>query len=105
MFEQLLGSEWMPAIPEVDERLRGDPPARVADVACGEGYSTLAIARAYPKVTVDGIDLDEASIEAARRHLSASGLGGRVTFHHRDAADGEFAGVYDLVYRFYRLTS
>jgi 2-polyprenyl-3-methyl-5-hydroxy-6-metoxy-1,4-benzoquinol methylase len=98
MFEQLLGSEWLPAISDVDERLQADPPARVADVACGEGYSTLAIARAYPKVTVDGIDLDRASIEAAERHLAGSGLEDRVTFHRRDAADAELEGAYDLVY-------
>jgi 2-polyprenyl-3-methyl-5-hydroxy-6-metoxy-1,4-benzoquinol methylase len=98
MFEKLLGSEWLPAIREVDERLRADPPARVADVACGEGYSTLAIARAYPKVRVDGIDLDEASIAAAKRHLAERGLEDRVTFHHRDAADAELHGAYDLVY-------
>jgi 2-polyprenyl-3-methyl-5-hydroxy-6-metoxy-1,4-benzoquinol methylase len=98
MFESLLGSDWLPAIPEVHERLHADPPARVADVACGEGYSTLAIARAYPKVTVDGIDLDRASIQAARSHLSGSGVEDRVTFHHRDASDAELGGAYDLVY-------
>jgi SAM-dependent methyltransferase len=49
-------------------------------------------------VRVDGIDLDEASIEAARRHLAESELKDRVTFHLRDAADAEFAGSYDLVY-------
>jgi 2-polyprenyl-3-methyl-5-hydroxy-6-metoxy-1,4-benzoquinol methylase len=98
MFENLLGSEWLPAIPEVHERLQSDPPARVADVACGEGYSTLAIARAYPNVTVDGIDVDGASIAAAREHLAGSGLADRVTFHHRDAADPALESSYDLVY-------
>jgi 2-polyprenyl-3-methyl-5-hydroxy-6-metoxy-1,4-benzoquinol methylase len=98
MFENLLGREWLPAIPDVHARLQADPPARVADIACGEGYSTLAIARAYPKVYVDGIDLDAASIEAARRHLAGSGLEDRVTFHHRDAADAELESAYDLVY-------
>jgi 2-polyprenyl-3-methyl-5-hydroxy-6-metoxy-1,4-benzoquinol methylase len=98
MFENLLGSEWLPAIPEVHQRLEADPPARVADVACGNGHSTLAIARSYPKVRVDGIDLDRASIEAARSHLSRSGIEDRVTFHHRDAADAELQGAYDLVY-------
>jgi SAM-dependent methyltransferase len=98
MFESLLGSEWLPAIPDVHERLRADPPARVADVACGQGYSTMAIARAYPKVSVDGIDLDEASIEAARRNLRGSGVEDRVAFHHRDAADPALAGAYDFVY-------
>jgi 2-polyprenyl-3-methyl-5-hydroxy-6-metoxy-1,4-benzoquinol methylase len=98
MFDALLGTEWLPAIPEVDARLKSDPPARVADVACGEGYSTLAIARAYPNAIVDGLDLDEASIAAARRHLEGSGVDDRVTFHLRDAADPELAGRYDLVY-------
>ena len=73
MFEHLLGSEWLPAIPEVHARLQADPPARVADVACGQGFSTMAIARAYPNALVDGIDLDEASIEAAKDHLAGPG--------------------------------
>ena len=98
MFENLLGSEWFPAIPEVHERLQADPPARVADVACGQGFSTLAIARAYAKALVDGIDLDQASIDAAQEHLTGSGLEDRVTFHHRDAADAGLQGQYDLVY-------
>ena len=99
MFEQLLTREWLPAVPEVHERLLADPPALVADVACGEGHSSLAIARGYPKAHVDGIDMDAASIAAAREHLEAAGgLGDRVEFHLRDAADRALAGRYDLVY-------
>ena len=98
MFDALLADEWLGAVPDVRERLLDDPPARVADVACGEGRSTLAIARGYPKVFVDGIDLDAASIEAAQRHLADSELSDRVAFHLRDAADEELAGSYDLVY-------
>ena len=44
----LLGKEWLPAVADVHDRLRADPPARVVDIGCGEGWSTLAIARAYP---------------------------------------------------------
>jgi len=98
IFDQLLGSEWFPQIPQVHERLQADPPARVADVACGQGYSTIAIARAYPKARVDGIDSDEASIAAARENLDGSGVEGRVTFHDRDAADPRLQGQYDFVY-------
>ena len=58
----------------------------------------MAIARAYPKAVVDGIDLDEASIAAAKENLAGSGLEDRVTFHHRDAADAGLQGQYDLVY-------
>jgi 2-polyprenyl-3-methyl-5-hydroxy-6-metoxy-1,4-benzoquinol methylase len=98
MFDRLLTTEWLPAAPEVHERLSADPPARVADVACGEGRSTLAIARGYPKVRVDGIDSDPASIAAAQEHLADEDLEGRVEFHLRDAADEALAGTYDLVY-------
>ena len=97
MFDAQLGSEWLPGIPDVHARLQADPPARVADVACGEGFSSMAIAGAYPKVRVDGIDSDEASIAAAERHLAGSGIEDRVTFRARDAA--EMKGErYDLVY-------
>jgi SAM-dependent methyltransferase len=98
MFDSMLGTEWFPAIPEVDGRLRADPPARVADVACGEGRSSIAIARAYPKVTVDGIDADESSIKAATGHFATSDVQDRVTFLHRDAADERLSKSYDLVY-------
>jgi SAM-dependent methyltransferase len=97
IFERQLGTEWLPAIPEVHARLQADPVARVADVACGEGFSTIAIARAYPKARVDGIDLDEASIAAAERHLTGSGVEDRVSFQCRDAAEVE-GERYDLVF-------
>jgi SAM-dependent methyltransferase len=98
LFRNLLGKEWLPGVPEVDERLKADPPARVADLACGHGHSSIAIARAYPKVQVDGIDLDEASIQRAQEVLAeSSDVQDRVTFAHRDGADPGLAGRYDLV--------
>lgn len=97
LFDNLLGSEWFPAMPVVHERLSAQPPARVADLACGLGRSSIAIARAYPGVTVDGIDLDEASIARAREELRGSGVEDRVTFRCVDAADPGLAGRYDLV--------
>jgi 2-polyprenyl-3-methyl-5-hydroxy-6-metoxy-1,4-benzoquinol methylase len=97
LFENLLGKEWLPAVPELHERLGADPPAQVADVACGQGRSSIEIARAYPKVRVDGIDSDRASIQRARENLAGSGVEDRVTFHERDAADARLAGRYDLV--------
>jgi 2-polyprenyl-3-methyl-5-hydroxy-6-metoxy-1,4-benzoquinol methylase len=97
LFEHLLGKEWLGAVPEIRERLLADPPARVADVACGQGRSSIEIARAYPNVQVDGIDSDRASIEFARRNLEGSGVEDRVSFHDRDAAEAGLAGRYDLV--------
>lgn len=96
-FINLLGEEWLPAIPDVHERLQADPPARVADIACGAGWSSIAIARAYPKVRVDGYDNDEASVQMARAYAAGANLEDRVSFHVRDAAEQTFSGNYDLV--------
>ena len=97
LFEHLLGKEWLASVPEIHDRLLADPPARVADVACGQGRSSIEIARAYPKVEVEGIDSDRASIERARENLVGTGVEDRVTFHERDAADAGLKGRYDLV--------
>jgi 2-polyprenyl-3-methyl-5-hydroxy-6-metoxy-1,4-benzoquinol methylase len=97
VFLTLLGQEWLPAIADVHARLLADPPARVADIACGGGWSSIGIARAYPKVHVDGFDLDESSIVLARENVKATGLGDRVTMAVRDAGDPSLGGRYDLV--------
>jgi 2-polyprenyl-3-methyl-5-hydroxy-6-metoxy-1,4-benzoquinol methylase len=89
------GTEILPAIPGIHERLMASPPARVADIACGVGWAAIAIARAYPTVRVDGFDLDESSIELARKNASDAGLSDRVTFQVLDVAAAE-AGAYDL---------
>jgi len=96
-FLNLLGRMWLPAIPPVHARLSSDPPARVADLGCGTGWSSIAIAQAYPKVLVDGFDLDEAAIERAGDHAAAAGVGDRVRFRSADAATLGGAGPYDLV--------
>jgi 2-polyprenyl-3-methyl-5-hydroxy-6-metoxy-1,4-benzoquinol methylase len=100
MFKNQLGSAWIPAMADVDGRLRADPPARVADVGCGTGWSSISIARAYPKVRVDGFDLDEASIATARENATKTGVENQVTFELRDAGDPGKAASYDLVTAF-----
>lgn len=96
-FLQLLGTEWIPGMSDVDERLKTAQSPRVADFGCGLGWSSIGVARSYPRVHVDGFDLDGPSIEAARRHAEQAGVAGRVHFEVRDAGDPELAGRYDLV--------
>jgi 2-polyprenyl-3-methyl-5-hydroxy-6-metoxy-1,4-benzoquinol methylase len=91
-----LGSEWIPTMPDVHARLQA-PGARVADLACGAGWSSIAIARAYPNAVVDGFDGDAASIELARANAAAEGLDERVRFQVRDVSAGEEPGGYQLV--------
>ena len=92
----LLASEWLPAI----TGLNLGEGSRVADVGCGEGWSSIAIAQGYPGVTVDGYDLDEASIAAARQHAADSGLSERLTFTAADAGGVAGLRAYDLVTAF-----
>lgn len=88
----LLG-EWLPALDGAVEKLeRG---ARVADVGCGHGASTILMAQAYPQSTFVGIDYHDASIETARERARAAGLD-NIRFEVADAATYE-GGPYDLI--------
>jgi 2-polyprenyl-3-methyl-5-hydroxy-6-metoxy-1,4-benzoquinol methylase len=100
MYLSLLGQTWLPSVPDLHARLEADPPARVVDIGMGFGWSSIGMALAYPKVLVDGLDLDGPSVEAARRHAAEAGVADRVTFQARSAADPALAGRYDLVTAF-----
>jgi 2-polyprenyl-3-methyl-5-hydroxy-6-metoxy-1,4-benzoquinol methylase len=99
-FLKQLGSEWLPTMPDVHARLMADPTPRIADLGCGAGWSSIGMAQSYPKVLVDGFDLDEASVALARSNATAAGLADRVKFHVRNAGNQELAGRYDLVTAF-----
>jgi len=99
-FWHQLPGEWLPSIPDVHVRLESDPPARVADIGCGYGWSSMGIARGYSKVHVDGFDLDAPSIERAQENAKRNELADRVHFQVRDAGDPSLAGQYDLVTAF-----
>lgn len=94
LFLSSLGREWLPQVEGVHEALTAG--GRVADVGCGFGWSSIAIALAYPNATVDGFDLDEYSIDRARLHAVEMGVADRVTFHDRDAAEADPGEGYDL---------
>jgi 2-polyprenyl-3-methyl-5-hydroxy-6-metoxy-1,4-benzoquinol methylase len=96
-FVNLLGTEWLPTMADVDARLRAMPPARVCDIACGTGWSSIATALAYPDVIVHGLDLDEAAIAAAGRNAERAGVADRVSFAAANAATLAGHEPYDLV--------
>jgi SAM-dependent methyltransferase len=98
MFLGALGSEYLPLVPDVHAALQAG--GRVADIGCGLGWSAIGIARAYPRASVDGFDVDAPSVDAARRNAAEAGVDNRVRFFHADAAQaGTVAGPepYDLV--------
>lgn len=81
-------------------RLLDRPGARIADVGCGEGWSAIALARAYPGATVAGYDPDAPSTAAAGEHAAAAGLGDRVGFTTGDAAGALPDAAFDAVFAF-----
>jgi 2-polyprenyl-3-methyl-5-hydroxy-6-metoxy-1,4-benzoquinol methylase len=90
-----LASEYLPAIPDVHERLIADPPAKVLDMASGVGWCGISLAQGYPNVSVVGIDVDQSSIALAQSNANAQGLAERVRFEVRDGT-GTLGGPYDL---------
>ncbi|HNO64981.1 MAG TPA: methyltransferase domain-containing protein [Tepidiformaceae bacterium] len=99
-FLHRLGREVLPAIPAVHSRLTS-PGARVAEVGFGGGWASIAIAAAYPEVTIDGFDPDALSVQLATANAEEAGLAHRITFHEADGARATAYGTdYDLVCAF-----
>ena len=89
-----LVSNWIPALDGVEAKLRAG--ARVADVGCGLGTSTIVMAQAYPQSRFEGYDYHQGSIDAARAAALKAGVADRVTFEVASAKAYPSAG-YDFV--------
>ena len=89
-----LVSSWIPALEGVEAKLKAG--AKVADVGCGHGASTIVMAKAYPKSEFFGFDYHVPSIERARELAAEAGIGNRITFAQANAKEFPAKG-YDLV--------
>jgi SAM-dependent methyltransferase len=92
-----LADIWMPATGDVHRTLLQAEAPRILDVGCGLGWTSVALARAYPQAVIRGIDLDAASVAEARRVAAEAGVADRVTFTLADATTFEPAETFDLV--------
>ena len=99
-YQANLVDNWIPALSGVEDKLRDG--AKVADIGCGHGSSTVLMAQAYPNSTIHGIDFHAPSIEEAKKKAADAGLT-NVTFQVAKAQDfaGEgfdFACMFDALH-------
>jgi SAM-dependent methyltransferase len=96
-----LVAEWIPALDGVQEKL--EKGAKVADIGCGHGASTIIMAEAFPNSEFFGFDYHDASIDRAREAADEAGVGDRINFEVASAKDypGEgydFVAVFDCLH-------
>ena len=96
-----LVTNWIPALHGVKTKLEAG--ARVADVGCGKGASTILMAKAFPKSHFLGFDYHDKSIQGARETAAREGVAGRVTFEVSKAKefpgkDYDFVAVFDCLH-------
>ena len=92
-----LVQQWLPALDGVVEKLEAG--ARVADIGCGHGASTVLMAQAFPGSRFLGSDFHAASVDVARRRAEEAGVGDRVGFRTASATTFD-GGPFDLVTTF-----
>jgi SAM-dependent methyltransferase len=80
-----LVSQWLPALDGIVERLKRG--ARVADIGCGHGASTILMAQAFPKSSFIGMDYHDASIATARKRAVEQGVTGNIAFEVKAAIE------------------
>lgn len=96
-----LVDSWIPALRGVKAKLEAG--ARVADIGCGKGASTILMAKAFPKSRFFGFDYHDKSIEAARESAKRQGVADRVSFEVSSAKsfpgkDYDFVAVFDCLH-------
>jgi 2-polyprenyl-3-methyl-5-hydroxy-6-metoxy-1,4-benzoquinol methylase len=96
-FENLLVQQWLPAMPEVEAKLKRG--IDVADVGCGRGRALIKLALAYPNSRYVGYDVFEPTIERANRYAQVAGVANRVSFQHLDVSHG-LPEQYDVITTF-----
>lgn len=96
-FDNLLVQQWLPAMPDVEHKLREG--ADVADVGCGRGRALIRLAQTFPVSRYVGYDAFAPSVERAAAHAREAGVANRVRYEVRDAAS-DLPGRFDVITTF-----
>jgi SAM-dependent methyltransferase len=96
-FDHALIQQWVPAMPDVERKLRQG--ADMADVGCGRGRALIRLAEAFPQSRYVGFDAFAPSVERAAAHARETAVADRVRYEVRDAAS-DLPGTYDVIATF-----
>jgi ubiquinone/menaquinone biosynthesis C-methylase UbiE len=97
-YETWVAADWIPAVPDIHDRLKGGGEA--AEVGCGAGQCLIPVALAFPNSRFYGFDVDPTSIERARQKAQRAGLVNRVCFEQIEAEQIPLRDRFDLVMAF-----
>ena len=100
-YKNQLVQKWIPAMPQVGQRLKAGGSA--ADVGCGSGMAAITLAKAFPQAKIWGYDNHAGSIQRAKLNAKAAGVGKRVKFITADAKklpkkSFDFVSTFDVVH-------
>jgi 2-polyprenyl-3-methyl-5-hydroxy-6-metoxy-1,4-benzoquinol methylase len=92
-------ARWISSMPDIESRLRSQG-GYVLDVGCGDGWANISLAKSFPLIKIDAIDIDLASINNATDNIKEAGLSDRISVYASPIEKASLKEKYDLVMTF-----
>ncbi len=92
-------ARWISSMPDIESKLRSQG-GHIIDVGCGDGWASISLAKSFPLVKIDAIDVDLSSINNASKNIERAGLSDRISIHASPIEKATLREKYDLVMTF-----
>lgn len=92
-------AKWISSMPDIEDKLKSKG-GRVLEVGCGDGWASISLAKSFPLVKIDAVDLDSQSINNAKKNVRIEGLENRISFYQTSNENFSLDEKYDLVMTF-----
>jgi 2-polyprenyl-3-methyl-5-hydroxy-6-metoxy-1,4-benzoquinol methylase len=92
-------ARWISSMPDIESKLRSQG-GHILDVGCGDGWASISLAKSFPLVKIDAIDVDLSSVKNASKNIEEAGLSDRVSVHASPIEKATLKEKYDLVMTF-----